>query len=274
MIKRIAALVSTAKHPSSGVARHCRNDSLAMTIGLNLAKQASAHMQIMHAGKPDNPALADYLALGAKQIDVIETKCNMVEILATRLQNTDLILTGSRAESEHSSGLLPYLLAEQLNLPLVAHALEIKLVADKAEILQFLPKGKRRLVSVQLPAVVMVHPLAAVDLHYAFAKQITGEIVTLRAIPRAIPRAILPAIQPAIQPALPPANASKVETQSKVENRKSIKLKAPENKMGHERLLAAISSENKGGTVVIEGNSVEKAQVILNYLREHRLIDF
>ena len=262
MIKRIAALVSTAKHPNSGVARHCRNDSLAMTIGLNLAEATTAQTQVLHAGKPDNPALADYLALGAVQVDVIETKCNMVESLATRLQNTDLILTGSRAESEHSSGLLPYLLAEKLSLPLVAHALEIKLVADKAEILQFLPKGKRRLVSVQLPAVVMVHPLAAVDLHYAFAKQITGEIVTLRAI------------LPAIQPALPPANASKVETQSKVENRKSIKLKAPENKTGHERLLAAISSENKGGTVVIEGNSVEKAQVILNYLREHRLIDF
>ena len=262
MIKRIAALVSTAKHPSSGVARHCRNDSLAMAIGLNLAKQASAHMQIMHAGKPGNPALADYLALGAMQIDVIETENNIVESLARRLQDTDLILTGSRAESGDASGLLPYLLAEKLNLPLVAHALEVKLVADKAEILQFLPKGKRRLVSVQLPAVVMVHPLAAVDLHYAFAKQITGEIVTLRAI------------LPAIQPALPPANASKVETQSKVENRKSIKLKTPENKTGHERLLAAITSENKGGTVVIDGNSVEKAQVILNYLREHRLIDF
>lgn len=254
MIKRIAALVSTAKHPSSGVARHCRNDSLAMTIGLNLAKQASAQMQIMHAGKPDNPALADYLALGAKKIDVIETENNIVESLATRLQNTDLILTGSRAESGDASGLLPYLLAEKLNLPLVAHALEVKLVADKAEILQFLPKGRRRLVSVQLPAVVMVYPLAAVDLHYAFAKQTTGEIVTF--------------------PALPLANASIVETQSKVENRKSIKLKAPENKTAHERLLAAISSENKGGTVVNEGNSVEKAQVIMDYLREHRLIDF
>lgn len=258
MIKRIAALVSTAKHPGSGVARHCRNDSLAMTIGLNLAKQASAQMQIMHAGKPDNPALADYLALGAKKIDVIETEKNIVESLATRLQNTDLILTGSRAESVDASGLLPYLLAEKLNLPLVAHALEVKLVADKAEILQFLPKGRRRLVSIQLPALVMVHPLAAVDLHYAFAKQTTGEIVTLRAI----------------QPEFPPANASIVETQSKVENRKSIKLKASENKTGYERLLAAISSENKGGTVVNEGNSVEKAQVIMDYLREHLLIDF
>ena len=262
MIKRIAALVSTAKHPSSGVARHCRNDSLAMTIGLNLAKQASAHMQIMHAGKPDNPALKDYLALGAKQVNVIATDTEIVENLTASLANVDLILTGSRAESGDASGLLPYLLATKLNIPLVAHALQIQLVEDKVEILQFLPKGKRRLVSVQLPTVVTVHPLAAVDLHYAFAKQITGKIVTLRAI--------LPAIQPALQP----ANASKVETQSKLENRKSIKLKAPENKTGHERLLAAISSENKGGTVVNEGNSVEKAQVIMDYLREHRLIDF
>ena len=254
MIKRIAALVSTAKHPSSGVEQHCRNDSLAMNIGLNLAKQASVQMQILHAGKSDNPALVDYLALGAKKIDVVETTSNIVESLATHLQHTDLILTGSRAECGNKSGLLPYLLAEKLNLPLIAQALEIKLVADKAEILQFLPKGKRRLVSVQLPAVVVVHPLAAVDLPYAFAKQLTGKIVT--------------------SPALRPANASKVKTQSEVENRKSIKLKAPENKTGHERLLAAISSENKGGTVVNEGNSVEKAQVIMDYLREHRLIDF
>jgi electron transfer flavoprotein beta subunit len=120
--------------------------------------------------------------------------------------------------------------------------------------LQFLPKGKRRLVSVQLPAVIVVHPLANVDLHYAFAQKITGKIVVL--------------------PALKAANTGKIEAQTKRVNRKPIKLKAPEHKSGHERLLAAISSENKGGTVVNEGNSVEKAQVIFDYLREHRLVDF
>jgi electron transfer flavoprotein beta subunit len=254
MIQRIAALVSIAQHPSSGVARHCRNDSLAMTIGLNLTEATTAKMQVLHAGKPDNLALADYLALGAPQIEVIETESNIVENLAANLINTDLILTGSRAESGDGSGLLPYLLAQKLNLPLVANALAIKLVADKAEILQFLPKGKRRLVSVQLPAVVVVHPLADVDLRYAFAQKIAGKIVAL--------------------PALIPANTGKIETQTKRVNRKPIKLKAPEHKTGHERLLAAISSENKGGAVVNEGNSVEKAQVILDYLREHRLVDF
>ena len=258
MIQRIAALVSTAKHPSSGAARHCRNDSLAMTIGLNLAESESAQMQVLHAGDAENAALADYLALGAQQIEVIETEDNIIENLAENLKNIDLILTGSRAESVPASGLLPYLLSAKLNLPLVANALEIRALDDSLEILQFLPKGKRRLVSVQLPAVVVVHPLAAVDLHYAFAKQIAGEIVTLRAI----------------RPALKPVNTSKIEAQTNIVYRKPIKLKAPENKTGHERLLAAISSENKGGTVVNEGNSVEKAQVILNYLREHRLVDF
>ena len=299
-LKTITALVSIGQHPSSGAARHCRNDSLAMTMAIDLIKsmtlstlpplqgegwggagfEASKHkepsplltsplkgeeqysLQVLHAGDAKNPALADYLALGAQQIVVIETETDIVENLAANLKNTDLILTGSRAQSGDTSGLLPYLLAAKLNLPLVANALEIKLVADKAEILQFLPKGKRRLVSVQLPAVVVVHPLAAVDLHYAFAQKVAGEIVSLRGL------------QPALQPAIQPASASKLETQSKLEKRKPIKLKAPDNKTAHERLLAAITSENKGGTVVNEGNSVEKAQVIMDYLREHRLIDF
>jgi electron transfer flavoprotein beta subunit len=33
-------------------------------------------------------------------------------------------------------------------------------------------------------------------------------------------------------------------------------------------------SEAKSGVVAFEGTSVDKAQVVLNYLREHRLIDF
>ncbi len=253
-LQRIAALVSNAQHPSSGTTRHCRNDSLAMTISLNLVESTTAQMQILHAGKPDDSALQDYLALGAKQIDVIEADTDIVENLATRLKNTDLILTGSRAESEYASGLLPYLLAEKLNIPLVANALEIKSLDNNLEILQFLPKGKRRLVSVKLPAVVVIHPLATVDLQYAFAKQMTGEIVALRAIQ--------------------PTKISKIKAQTKTITRKPIKLKAHENKTGHERLMAAIESKSRGGTVVIEGNSVEKAQVILNYLREHRLVDF
>jgi electron transfer flavoprotein beta subunit len=56
--------------------------------------------------------------------------------------------------------------------------------------------------------------------------------------------------------------------------RRAQRLKAQDKQAGHARLLSAIVSEVKGGVVAFEGTSVDKAQVVLNYLREHRLVDF
>jgi electron transfer flavoprotein beta subunit len=39
-------------------------------------------------------------------------------------------------------------------------------------------------------------------------------------------------------------------------------------------MLAAIATESKGGAVVEQGTPAEKAEAILAYLREHRLIDW
>lgn len=259
-IKHIATLVSAGQHPVSGAPRHCRNDSLALTVGLELAKSTSAQIEVLHAGNPANPALADYLALGAKQVDVIPVTADadVVDSLASKLGNVDLILTGSRAENGQDSGLLPYLLAAKLSLPLVANALAIKPTADGIEVLQFLPKGKRRRVLVQLPAVVVIHPLAPVELRYAFARQVAGEIKQ----------------QPTPKLASSASTTNNVQWQVQPAIRKPNKLKAQEKKAGHARMLSAIVSENKGGVVVNEGSSVEKAQVVLTYLREHHLINF
>jgi electron transfer flavoprotein beta subunit len=251
-LKRIAVLVSAGKHPVSGQARHCRNDGLALQIGLNLSND----LKVLHAGESNNTALQDYLALGAKQIDVIPAD-NVVENLAAQLKNVDLILTGTRAENGEDSGLLPYLLAAKLNLPIVADALEItqrenQLRENQLEVLQFLPKGQRRRVLVSLPAVVAVHPSAAVTLNFIHARQSLGSISTL------------PAGNAATKPSQWLTGAP----------RKPIKLVASATLTGHQRLMAAISSKAKGGAVVNEGNNVEKAQVILRYLREHQLIDF
>jgi electron transfer flavoprotein beta subunit len=246
---RIAALVSAGKHPTSGQARHCRNDSLALQIGLSL----TSNIKVLHAGDANNPALQDYLALGAKQIEVVAAD-NVVENLAAQLKNVDLILTGTRAENGQDSGLLPYLLAAELKLPIVASALEISPSAGELEVLQFLPKGARRRVKVKLPAVLVVHPLAAATLHYSHAQQNLGRINTLQASNS--------------------NNAADITQWRTEAARKPVKLVAKTVQTGHERLMDAISSKVKGGAVVNEGNSVEKAQVILNYLREHRLIDF
>jgi electron transfer flavoprotein beta subunit len=259
-IKYISTLVSTGRHPVSGEVRHCHNDSVAMTIGLALAELTHAECQVLHAGRPDNQALTDYLALGARQINVIPTTADtdIVNSLAAQLGHADLILTGCRAENGEDSGLLPYLLAAKLGIPLVVNALEIKATAHGVDVLQFLPKGKRRSVTVQLPAIIAIHPLAPAQLRFAYVRQQLGTIKQLSA--------------PQASSLAPDTN--KLQWQTKAKTHRPIKLKAQENKSGHERMLSAISSENKGGTVVNNENSVEKAQVILRYLREHHLINF
>ena len=94
-VKEIAVLVSAGWHPVSGEPRHCHNDSLALALGLNLA----SNVKVLHAGTPSNPALQDYLALGATQIDVIPNSGDMIENLAEQLTDSSLILTGTRAEN-------------------------------------------------------------------------------------------------------------------------------------------------------------------------------
>jgi electron transfer flavoprotein beta subunit len=247
-MKRVAVLVSAGRHPVSGEPRHCRNDSLALQLGLNLIKD----LTVLHAGEADNPALQDYLAFGAHHIDVVSTAGDSIENLATHLSNADLILTGTRAENGENSGLLPYLLAAKLNLPIVAGALEILPRDRQLEVLQFLPKGQRRRVMVQLPAVVAIHPLAPVKLHYIHARKGLESIATL---------------------ATSNTTAGTMQWRTGTP-RKPVKLKAPLSQTGHERLMAAITSKNKGGSVVNEGNCVEKAQVIINFLREHRFINY
>jgi electron transfer flavoprotein beta subunit len=56
--------------------------------------------------------------------------------------------------------------------------------------------------------------------------------------------------------------------------RRPVRLKAQEKKAGHARLLSAIVSEARGGVVAFEGSPVDKAQIILTYFRDHRLVDF
>ena len=168
--------------------------------------------------------------------------------------------------------MLPYLLAAKLNLPIVADALEIKANREQLEVLQFLPKGRRRRVLVSLPAVVAVHPSAAIALHFVHARKNLGNINTLHA-----------SDTKAKSPLYNSKQADSKQSDSKQSDlkqwraepvRKPIKLVAQTAQTGHERLMVAISNKAKGGTVVNEGNNVEKAQVILRYLREHQLIEF
>ena len=255
----VAVLVSAGRHPATNVPRACLGDAVALAVGRRIAGHA---LRVIYAGQADEQSLQDYLALGAGTIEVlhIEPNQNALPALAAHLKDVDFILTGSRAELGLGSGLLPYALAHTLGRPVIAGVLgaEIKSVAsDSCEISarQFLPKGQRRRVACSLPVVISVHPSAPVELSYAFARRTTGRIV-------------------------PIASTGSIELVSpapwKVTSaiRRPSRLKAEDKKAGHARLMAAIASETKAGIVAFEGTSVDKAQVVLNYLRDNNLVDF
>jgi len=174
--------------------------------------------------------------------------------LAARVEGYDLVLTGTRAEGAYDTGMLPYRVAATLGYPLVGSAVDVTVDGGRAAVRQFLPKGLRRRVDAALPAVVAVHPLANVEPRYAYARLRAG----------------------AIRPLLTATGADADAAAWKVGaiERKPVKLVAAEKRSGHARMLSATTTESRGGNVVNEGSSVEKAQVILAYLREHQLIDY
>ncbi len=254
----VSVLISAGRHPVSGVPRACRGDAVAMALGHSLAGDA---LRIVHAGEANEPSLKDYMAYGADKIEVLNISAGEdgASALASAVGNADIILTGGRAEQGAGSGLLPYHLAQMLQRPVIGNVLEIEVEEGpsgrEARLRQFLPKGQRRRIACPLPLVIAVHPFAPARLRYAYARQIDGQITP-----------VLSAVQ----------SDGATQLSWAVENvsRRPIRLKAQDKKAGHARLLSAIVSEAKGGAVAFEGTTVDKAQVVLNYLREHRLVDF
>ncbi len=255
-LERIAVLVSAGVHPVNGAPRYSRNDASALALGLALAERHAARLDVFHAGDAANPALADYLALGAREVEVLSCGAgdDAAATLAARVQGYDLVLTGTRAEGAGDSGMLPYQVAAALGCPCIGAAVDLDVDAGRVAVRQFLPKGLRRRVDAALPALVAVHPLANAQPRYAYARLRAGSVSPLRVTPCAAPDAGSWSNGPV--------------------ERKPVRLAAAEKRSGHARMLSATTTESRGGNVVIEGSSVEKAQVMLAYLREHQLIDY
>ena len=252
---KAAVLVSAGRHPVTGAARACRCDAVAMALGQRIAGDA---LRIVHVGAADEPALQDYLALGAGTIEVVAPAegRDPVTVLSGLLKETDLVLTGSRAESGPGSGLFPYALAKALGRPVVANVLDAEIEGAEALVRQFLPKGRRRGVAVSLPAILAVHPLTQVRLGYAYARRLSGRIVAVSAATEGLG-----------------AGAGEWAWTVEQTARLPVRLKAEEKRPAHERMRAAVVSAAKGGVVASEGSAVDKAQLVLNYLRTNRLID-
>jgi electron transfer flavoprotein beta subunit len=250
----VAVLLSAGRHPVSGAPRACRGDAVALGLARSLGVGA---VHVIHAGDAEEPALRDYLAFGAGRIEVLPVPAgfDVMPALVHRLRAIDIVIAGGRSEMGIASGLLPYALARALARPVIGNVLEAHVDDGSVQIRQFLPKGKRRAVHAPLPAVLIAHALAPVELRYAHARGVTGQISV-------VPVGISP--DPAAE------GAWSVDP----DVRRAVPLKAQDRKAGHARLMSAIASEAKAGVVAIEGSCVDKAQVMLTYLREHRLVDF
>lgn len=254
----VAVLVSAGRHPATGAPRACRGDAVAMALGHRLAGE---HLRVVFAGAKDEPALLDYLAYGAREIEVVSgaggSDTGLARRLSRQLSGADVILTGCRAENGLGSGLLPYALAEELHRPIAANILDIDASVQDLQLRQFLPKGKRRTLAVPRPAVLTIHPLAPVQLSYAHARRVSGRITEyLVDAPDTSDDA--PEQTWTVTPA----------------GRQLVRLKAGDKKSAQDRLNAAIATEVKRGTTVSSGSDLAKAEAILAYLREHRLVDF
>lgn len=254
---KIAVLVSPALHPVSGRPLRSTADSAALELGFCLAP--AERLTVLCAGMVSKDSLRDYLGLGAASIEVLTAAdaSDVVPALAERLRGYDIVLCGARAEGQSASGLLPYLLAERLQMPLIGDVLEAGLQGRTLTVRQFLPKGLRRRLQADAPVVLAVHQRAPQTRQFAYARACAGRIQY---------------VANGNQPTVVKAPDWRIEPMT----RRPQPLKAKVAQSGHSRMLGAIGGDTgaRGGQVVKQGSAEQKAQALLAYLREHRLVDF
>lgn len=249
----VVVLVSAGRNRVSGAARAGGADLAALALAMSLA---SSSVRVVHAGAASEPALGDYAAYGAAAIEVVEVAANQnVEVvLAPLLMTADVVVTGTRSETGQGSGLVPYLIAEALKRPVIADVLRAESTNSGLVVYQFRPQGQRRRAGVSCPAVLAAHPSLAAQLRYAYARRVAGKVTP-----------VAPPVLAA--PAADPWNRS--------ENTRRLEmLRAADQRNGHERMTDAITPRARGGRIVREGSALDKAQVIFNYLRDNKLVDF
>jgi N,N-dimethylglycine/sarcosine catabolism electron transfer flavoprotein subunit beta len=249
----IAVLLSIGRHPASG--RGCRADGDARALEMALRLGPVVLLHAIHAGDPAEPALADYLGMGIESLTVLRQPAGadvlpaLFEHLA-RLKPA-LILAGSAAEQGEGSGMLPYLLARRLGANLLPAIADIDLGEERIEILQALPRGRRRKLSAPLPCLVTVDRAAAAPRQSAFAKARHGRILALEL------------------PAGPPEGAEAREIPARP---KPKRLKIVTGTNAAERLRAATQMQAGRGKLLVDPPAEEAARAIYDYLQEEGIL--
>jgi len=139
----------------------------------------------LHAGAGE-AGLADAFGHGLDGIDRLDIAegADPVPALAAHLSEypAELVLAGRRGQGGEDTGLLPYALAEALGLPILADVVAVE-AGGEPGVMRFdqaLAKGAKRRVTLRLPALVTLHPLAPPPHPFVFARARRG---TIRHVP-------------------------------------------------------------------------------------------
>ena len=249
------ALVSIGAHPASGRARRAEQDARAVELGLQLAGD---NLHVLHAGNPHEPALRAYLGMGLEELHVLEQAhgADALPVLRDYIRETgvQVVLAGSQAETGEGSGMLPYLLAEQLGWPLVVGVAQVESIHNGvALVLQGLPRGQRRRLKVRLPF------MATVDNAAPKARQSAYGPATRGVVDAEVVEVIVDKLSTvgAFQPARP----------------RPKRLKVIRAKSAADRMKAATAKATGGSGQILKGlSSEEGAQAILKLLIEEGVV--
>jgi electron transfer flavoprotein beta subunit len=143
----VAILLSIGRHPASGRSRRADLDARALELALRLGNSVRLHA--IHAGDPQEPALADYLGMGLATLTVLKQPrdADVLPALADHLAGLKpgLILAGKAVISEAAACLL----AHELRAPYCRD--RRSRLRRRVGALQALPATRRRVVA-GLPA--------------------------------------------------------------------------------------------------------------------------
>jgi electron transfer flavoprotein beta subunit len=254
MTADIAVLVSIGRHPASGRARRAERDARALELALRLSR--SAPPLVIHAGDPGEPAVRDYLGMGLDSLTVLHLPADADPLPALIEYLKDLrprlVLAGTGAEAGEGSGLLPYAIAQALDAAIAADVADIERAGDRLDLLQALPRGRRRRLSAALPAVVTVGLAAPPARPFAFGPARRGRIDVVEA-------AIVP-------------DAERASWQLRPARARPKRLKVAAGGTAAERLRAATEIAAGRGRLLVNPSPADAARAIWDYLRAEGIV--